>query len=386
MKEIILLGASGNIGTQAREIIIDNQSDFVLTGVSVGRNIVELERIIDKFSTVKYITVEDYKDYIFLKEKYSHITFFFGEEGLIDLIDNCPCSLVINALVGFVGFLPSLHTVEKGIDLALANKESLVVGGKLIKDALKKTNSKLFAIDSEHCALNKCLKNKNRDDIKYLVITASGGSFRDYRFEDLKNVTIKDALRHPSWSMGNKITIDSATMMNKGFEVIEAMHLFDFNLDQIKILVHDESIIHSLVEFKDHSYLADIGPTNMKVAISYALYGNHYHEVNVEPIDFEKINGLHFRKLDLNFYPCLKLAFEAIEKGGSATCVLNRSNEEAVRSFLKGEINFTDIAEVVKLTLHEHEVVKYPTVDDIINSDKWAKNKSREIIRRIANV
>lgn len=385
MKEIILLGASGNIGSQAREIITDNKSDFVLTGVSVGRNIAELEKIINTFPFVKYVTVEDYKDYIVLKEKYPQITFFYDDQGLIDLIDNCPCSLVINALVGFVGFLPSLHTIEKGIDLALANKESLVVGGKLIKDALKKSKSKLFAIDSEHCALDKCLKNKNREDIKYLVITASGGSFRDYRFEDLKNVTIKDALNHPSWSMGNKITIDSATMMNKGFEVIEAMHLFDFTLDQIKILVHDESIIHSLVEFKDHSYLADIGPTNMKVAISYAMYGNHYHEVDVEPLDFEKLSGLHFRKLDLNFYPCLKLVFEAIRKGGSAPCVLNRSNEEAVRSFLRGEIKFTDIAEIVRMTLLEHKVIVNPNVEDIINSDKWAKNKSREIIRRITN-
>ena len=383
MKKVIILGASGNIGGQVREIILENPNDFTLVGISVGHRIELVDQILLDFPSIKFVTIQDYQDYLSLKSKYPNINFFYEDQGLIDLIDSSHPDLVVNALVGFVGFLPSFHTVKKGIDLALANKESLVVGGKLIKDELKKSGSKLFAIDSEHAALDKCLKNHNRDDIKNLVITASGGSFRDYSLEQLENVTLKDALKHPSWVMGNKITIDSATMMNKGFEIIEAMHLFDFPLEKIKVLLHDESIIHSLVEFKDHSFLADIGPTDMKVAISYAMYSNQINEVKVKPLEFEELSGLHFRKLDLNFYPCLKLALSAIKMGGSAPCVLNRSNEEAVRSFLREEINFNDISLVVKEVLESHQVIFNPTVEDIVELDKWAKTKSEECIRRI---
>ena len=383
MKEIILLGATGSIGKQTQDIILDNPNDFSLVGISIGNQVNLLEGIISRFSSIKSVCLKNYQDFLEYKNKYPSINFYYGDEGLLELITNTSCSMVVNALVGFVGFLPSLYTVSKGLDLALANKESLVVGGELIKKEIKKTGAHLYAIDSEHCALSKCLEGKKKEDIKNLVITASGGSFRDYSLNELENVTLKEALKHPSWSMGNKITIDSATMMNKGFEIIEAMHLFDFSLDQVKVLLHDESIIHSLVEFIDNSYLCDIGPTDMKVAISYALYQNSRHLLNVEPLDFTKLNGLHFRKLDLERYPCLSLAYEAIRKGGSAPCVLNRSNEEAVYSFLKGEIKYTDISKVVQEVLSAHEVISSPTKEDIIKVDTWAKNKSEEIIRRL---
>jgi 1-deoxy-D-xylulose-5-phosphate reductoisomerase len=383
MRNIIILGASGSIGEQTQEILLDNNKEFNLVGLSIGNQIHKLDDIINKFQSVKVVCLKNYQDYLVYKNKYPSITFFYGDEGLISLIDACEADIVVNALVGFVGFLPSLHTVEKGITLALANKESLVVGGELIKQTIKKTNAKLYPIDSEHVALMKCLNHKDRDTVKNLVLTASGGSFRDYSLEQLKSVTVEDALKHPSWSMGSKITIDSATMMNKGFEVIEAMHLFDYSVDNIKVLMHDESIIHSLVEFIDHSYLCDIGPTNMKVAISYALFEGNYKELNVEPLDFTKLSGLHFRELDLAKYPCLDLAYQAIKKQGTACCVLNRSNEEAVYSFLNKEISYLDIGKVVKEVLEAHQVIDNPSKEDIINADNWAKTKSKEIIRRL---
>ena len=281
MEQIVILGASGSIGTQTLDILEDNQDDFTLVGVSIGHNLESLKDTLKRFDSIKYVCVQEESDKVQLEKLYPHLHFFSGDQGLISLIDASKCSFVVNSLVGFVGFLPSLHTVSKGLTLALANKESLVVGGSLIKKAIKEHGGHLYAIDSEHCALAKCLEGHKRSDIANLVITASGGSFRDLPKEQLDDVTIEDALHHPSWSMGHKITIDSATMMNKGFEIMEAMHLFDYPLDQVKVLLHDESIIHSLVEFKDHSYVCDIGPTNMKIAIGYALYRNTRKEVKV---------------------------------------------------------------------------------------------------------
>ena len=231
MKKIVILGSSGSIGTQTQEIILDNPNDFSLVGVSVGNNIEKLKETLKLFDSIKYVTVKENDQYLILKDEYPQINFYYGDEGLISLINECECDLVVNALVGFVGFLPTFYVVKKGIDLALANKESLVVGSSLIKKELKTSSTKIFAIDSEHCALSKCLEGKNKNDVKNLVLTASGGSFRNLSKDDLKTVTLQDALKHPSWSMGNKITIDSATMMNKGFEIIEAMFLFDFPVD-----------------------------------------------------------------------------------------------------------------------------------------------------------
>ncbi len=383
MEKIILLGASGSIGSQTLEILLENPLDFELTGVSVGHRVGCLETILSSFPSVRTVCVREREDSLLLKEKYPRVEFVWGDRGLIELIDRAEASLVVNSLVGFVGFLPSLHCLEKGIDLALANKESLVVGGNLLKEARKKTGANLYAIDSEHCALAKCLEGKNPEDVRNLVLTASGGSFRDFSPEELKTVDASQALAHPSWAMGKKITIDSATMMNKGFEVIEAMHLFGFPKEKIKVLLHDESVIHSMVEFKDGSYLADLGPTDMKVAIAYALYRNHRHEVRTKPLCLEELSGLHFRKRNPSLYPCLELAFRAIGLGGDAPAVLNRSNEEAVYAFLNGEIRFTEIAEVVENVLSEHRVKANPNREDIIDSDKWAKNKSMEWIRRI---
>ena len=382
MKKICLLGSTGSIGTQTIEIINENTKEFSLVGVSCGQNINELRKILLTHPSITSACVKNESDYLLIKEEFKNVNFFYGDDGLLELITDAKPDMVVNALVGFVGFLPSVHTLENNIDLALANKESLVVGGDIINDLLKKTTAKLYPIDSEHVALAKCLKNKKKKEIKRLVITASGGSFRDLSREQLVNVTKEDALKHPSWSMGAKITIDSATMMNKGFEVIEAKHLFNIPIKQIDVLLHDESVIHSLVEFVDNSYLADLGPADMKVPIAYALYEGKRNEVKTKTLDLELLGSLHFRKLDLKRYPCLEYALEAIKTGGTMPCALNACNEEVVYAFLEGKISFLEIEEIIRCMLDTHRVIDNPTIQDIVYVDKLTRNLTIEEIKR----
>lgn len=382
MKKICLLGSTGSIGKQTIEIINDNIKDFSLVGVSCGKNINELRKILLSNKNIKFACVQEKENISLLEEEFKDVTFYYGDEGLIKLIDSSSYDMVVNALVGFVGFIPSVHTISKNIDLALANKESLVVGGEIINDLLKKSTSKLYPIDSEHVALAKCLKGKKKKEIKRLVITASGGSFRDLSREELTNVTKEDALKHPSWSMGEKITIDSATMMNKGFEIIEAKHLFNLPLKKIDVLLHDESVIHSLVEFVDNSYLADLGPADMKVPISYALYEDKRQKINTKVLKLEEMGTLHFRKLDLKRYPCIEYALRSIKTGGTLPCVLNASNEEAVYAFLRNEISFLEIEEIINLMISSHRVIDNPTIEDIVYIDKLTRKLTIEEIKR----
>ena len=382
MKKICLLGSTGSIGKQTIEIINDNIKDFSLVGVSCGKNINELRKILLSNKNIKFACVQEKENISLLEEEFKDVTFYYGDEGLIKLIDSSSYDMVVNALVGFVGFIPSVHTISKNIDLALANKESLVVGGEIINDLLKKSTSKLYPIDSEHVALAKCLKGKKKKEIKRLVITASGGSFRDLSREELTNVTKEDALKHPSWSMGEKITIDSATMMNKGFEIIEAKHLFNLPLKKIDVLLHDESVIHSLVEFVDNSYLADLGPADMKVPISYALYEDKRQKINTKVLKLEEMGTLHFRKLDLKRYPCIEYALRSIKTGGTLPCVLNASNEEAVYAFLRNEISFLEIEEIINLMISSQRVIDNPTIEDIVYIDKLTRKLTIEEIKR----
>ena len=382
MKKICLLGSTGSIGRQTIEIINENPKDFSLVGVSCGQNINELRNILKTYSSITSCCVKNEKDYLLIKEEFKNINFFFGDEGLLELISDSKPDMVVNALVGFVGFLPSVQALKMNIDLALANKESLVVGGDIINSLLKGTSAKLYPIDSEHVALAKCLKGKKKKEIKRLVITASGGSFRDLSREELVGVTKEDALKHPSWSMGAKITIDSATMMNKGFEVIEAKHLFNIPVNKIDVLLHDESVIHSLVEFVDNSYLADLGPADMKVPIAYALYEGKRNEVKTKTLDLELLGSLHFRKLNLKRYPCLEYALESIKKGGTMPCALNACNEEAVYAFLEGKISFLEIEEIIRCILDTHRVIDEPTIQDIVYVDQLTRKLTIEEIKR----
>ena len=382
MKKICLLGSTGSIGNQTIDIIKTNSKDFSLVAVSCGKNINKLKQILNEIKSVEYVCVQEEKEVKELKKEYPHISFFSQDKGLLELIDASSPSMVVNALVGFVGFLPSVHTLEKNIDLALANKESLVVGGDIINDLLKKTKAKLYPIDSEHVALAKCLQGKKKREIKRLVITASGGSFRDLSRDQLINVTKEDALKHPSWSMGAKITIDSATMMNKGFEVIEAKHLFNLPVSKIDVLLHDESVIHSLVEFVDNSYLADLGPADMRVPIAHALFEGKRHSIETKSLNLEDLGTLHFRKLDPNRYPCLNYALRAISVGGTLPCVLNACNEEAVYAFLRGEIKFLEIEEIIDLMISSHRVIDNPTVEDLVYVDQLTRKLTLEEIKR----
>lgn len=382
MKELCLLGGSGSIGSQTLELIKENPSDFKLIGISVGKRVNILNEVLNEFNDVKYACVGSKEHLDELHKEFPHIKFFYGDEGLLELIRTYHYDMVINALVGFVGFLPSVETIKNKIDLALANKESLVVGGDIINKLLDEYHVHLYPIDSEHVALAKCLKDMPKEEVKRLVITASGGSFRDKKHDELKNVTVKDALKHPSWSMGQKITIDSATMMNKGFEVIEAYHLFHLPIEKISVLLHDESIIHSLVEFCDNSYLADFGPADMKVPIAYALYEMDRKEIKTKSLNLEDFSSIHFRKLDLNRYPCLSYALEAIKVGGTMPCVVNAANEEAVYAFLDEKISFLEIEELIRLMMDKHQVINNPTIDDLISVNNITRKLVNEEIER----
>ena len=377
--KILVLGASGSIGEQTLDIISSNTNDFELVGLSVGNNVKVLKKILKKFPSVKYVCVKNEKDYLLLKKKYINISFYYGDGGLISLINNAQPEMVVNALVGFVGLSPTVYSLENNIDVAIANKESIVVGGELINNILKTSKAKLYPIDSEHVALAKCLKGNNKNVAK-LILTASGGAFRNLDRDELKNVTKEDALKHPSWSMGEKITIDCATMMNKGFEVIEAHYLFNVEPEKIDILMHDESKVHSLILLDDGSYIADIGPSDMRIPISYALYKNERVNTNIR-LPLEDFGNFHFHKFSPNRYPCVGFALKALKQGGTMLACLNASNEIAVNAFLRKEIKFLDIEKVIETSCKRHRVISNPTLEDLVYADKISREEALRIIK-----
>lgn len=384
MKKICLLGASGSIGLSTCDILKTFNDKFELVAVSINSRINILEDILKQFSSIKYVCVcnNEIKN---LQTKYKDIIFFNSEDGLISLIEVSKCDMVVNALVGFVGLKPTVYALKNNIDVALANKETLVAGGELINSILKESNAKLYPIDSEHVALAKCLKKKNKEDVKRLIITASGGSFRNLKREELDNVTLQDALNHPSWQMGAKITIDSATMVNKGFEIIEAYHLFNFKEEQIDVLLHDESVIHSLIEMNDHSLVADLGPADMRIPISFALFEENYQSNETLPyLDLESLQALHFRKLDLNRYPALTLARRCIKELGTLGCVMNAANEAANASFRNGTLKFNKIEKIIQRVMDEHQIISHPTLEDLIRVNKDSYELAMKYIKEEA--
>lgn len=382
MKRICLLGASGSIGISTCDILKTFSNQFTLVGVSINHQVDVLKQIIKEFSSIEYVCVcsENIDD---LKKEYPNITFFDKEDGLISLIHFSKCDMVVNALVGFVGLKPTVYAIEHDIDVALANKETLVAGGELINTLLKNhPKSHLYPIDSEHVALAKCLKNKNIEDVYRLVITASGGSFRDLTRAQLKGVTLDDALKHPSWKMGAKITIDSATMVNKGFEIIEAYHLFHVEPDKIDVLLHDESVIHSLIEMNDHSYVADLGPADMRIPISFALFEQNYKcNDNLPHLSLEKLSSLHFRILDEKRYPALKLAKRCIKEGGTLGCVMNAANEACNQEFRNGNLEFERIESIIEMVMNEHRIILNPSLEDLIYVNNECYQKALRYIK-----
>ena len=376
MKKIYLLGATGSIGLQTIEIIRANRDDFELKGLSGYTNFELIKDLIEEFD-LEIVCVKDEEQSLYLGNKYPHIKVVFGEQGLEILAgyNEKEDITLINALVGMVGLKPTIKALEINRNVLLANKETLVVGGHLIKEKLKTSKTKIYPIDSEHSALWQALNGEETKSIKRLIITASGGSFRDKTREELKDVTLKSALNHPNWAMGKKITIDSATMINKGFEIIEACYLFDIEIEKVEALLHRESIIHSMVEFVDGSIIAQIADHDMRLPISYAMYYPKRKESIANKMDLMRLNNLHFSEIDYDRYPCLAYAIEAFKKGGSLRTVLNAANEVAVRLFIEEKITFLDIEKIIRKEMDNHKIIPFPQVEEIYKIDQEIKQR-----------
>ena len=381
MMKVCLLGASGSIGVQTLDVMNKNRQDFDLVGFSVGHKTQKIKLILKKYPDVKYICVQEDKSAKRLSKYYPNITFYSGDDGLLKLIDNCSSDMVVNALVGFVGLKPTIHSLKQNKIVCLANKEALVVGGELVNDLLNKGYGKLYPIDSEHVALAKCLAVDNRN-VDKLILTASGGAFRNLSREQLVNVTPEDALKHPTWKMGEKITIDCASMINKCFEVIEAYYLFTYQIEKIGIQLHDESMIHSMVLYNDGSYRLDHGKPDMRIPIKWALYQGVTDYKTISTDDFHKVGNYHYRTFTFDRYPIVKHAETVINKKGTYGAVLNASNEVAVRAFLNHEIPFLAIENIVDRCMKENKNIKHPTLEQIIKVDADIRAKVKKIIMK----
>ncbi|KQC47506.1 1-deoxy-D-xylulose-5-phosphate reductoisomerase [Anoxybacillus geothermalis] len=381
MKYISILGASGSIGQQTLDVMRAHPDKFRLAAASVGKNVEAARKLIAEFSPV-LVAVTDRDAYEVLRCEYSGRTaVVYGEEGLVEAAICPQADVVVTAVVGSVGLVPTLKAIEAGKTIALANKETLVVAGHLVTAAAKRRGVPLLPVDSEHSAIFQCLQGEKREHVEKLILTASGGSFRDRTREELAHVTVEEALRHPNWSMGAKITIDSATMMNKGFEVIEAHWLFGLPYKRIEVVLHRESVIHSLVEFRDTSILAQLGTPDMRIPIQYALaYPERLPLAAAKPLDLAALGALHFAPVDFDRYRCLRFAYEAGKRGGSLPTVLNAANEEAVAAFLAGRIPFLAIEEWIERALERHQPVDDPQLEEIREIDADVRAYVRSLL------
>lgn len=365
LKNISLLGATGSIGRQTLDIIRQHSDYFRLSSFSAGRNIEETRKIIKDFSP-KLVSVLEKDDALRLKGEFPFVQFVYGEKGLTETALFSASDTVVNAVMGSVGLIPTLEAIKAGKTIALANKETLVTAGHLVMRAAQKYHVDILPVDSEHSAIFQCLQGENSQNVARLILTASGGSFRDRTREELRYVTREEALNHPNWSMGAKITIDSATMMNKGLEVIEAHWLFQMPYEQIDVILHRESIIHSMVEYQDHSVIAQLGTPDMRVPIQYALtYPERLPLPVTKRLNLAAIGSLHFEEVDFDRFRCLAFAYEAGKAGGSMPTVLNAANEVAVKAFLDGKISFLKIEELIGKALEWHTLIKDPDLESI---------------------
>ena len=374
MKRCCVLGVTGSIGVQTVDVCTAHPEAFQITSISAGRNIPQLKKLIAQLPQLKAVCVQEEADCQRLAQEYPDLEWVWGETGLLRLSERDDYDVLVNALVGFVGLKPTLQAIEAGHDIALANKETLVVAGAFVNAACRKHHVALLPIDSEHSAIFQCLQGSRREQLSRLIITASGGSFRDKTREELRGVTVAQALAHPNWSMGAKITIDSATMMNKGFEVIEAHWLFDVDFDHIDVLIHKESVIHSLVEYQDHAVIAQLGTADMQLPSQYALsYPERLELFNSQPLDLAAVGTLHFAPADFARYPLLGLAYEAGRKQGTMPAVMNAANEEANAAFREGKISFLDIEELVIDACRTLAFTETPSLDAIFEADRQAR-------------
>ncbi len=380
---ILLLGASGSIGQQTLDVIRKNPNDFNLVGFSIGYKSRCISSILKHNPNVTHVYLRDKKKAKEYSKKYPHISFLNEKDNKIeDLINLTNSEMVVNALVGFAGLVPSVKALEANKKLALANKESLVVGGELINKLLKEGKGELYPIDSEHSALWKCLKVDDKN-VKRLILTASGGAFRNLSREELVNVKAVDALKHPTWKMGNKITIDCATMVNKCFEIIEAGYLYHYPYSKIGVTLHDESYLHSYVEYLDGSFRGEISKPDMRNPIKFALYEGKIPFATSTFKSLDDLKKLHFHTFKMERYPLVGLAEIVLSKGGTYGATLNRANEVAVNAYLKDEIGFLDIEKIIFKCMNEHKNTSHPTLEKIIEVDEFINKKATKLVKEI---
>ncbi len=388
MKTISILGSTGSIGTQTLDVIRTHADKFEVYGLSANNNIELLIKQIIEFKP-KIVCLYDLNRFSDLESKVKElnidykIELYSGISGLNKIADLPQNDILVTSVVGMIGLLPTLTAIKRGTTIALANKETLVTAGQLVMQEAKKYNCPIIPVDSEHSAIFQCLVGENKDDLNKIILTASGGPFRGKDKEYISKVTKVDALKHPNWSMGQKITIDSATLMNKGLEVIEAKWLFDVDAKDIDVVVHPQSIIHSMVEYKDASIKAQLGMPNMKGPIQYALSYPNRIESNDEKLNFSIYNSLTFEEPAYDNFPCLKLAFEALNHGGTYLSVLNAANEELVYAFLEGTINFYDISNIISDSLAAHKGITSPNLEQILEADRWAREMANKKIKQL---
>ena len=378
MKSITLLGSTGSIGTQTLDIVSQNPDKFKLVGLAAGNNVEMLAQQVRQFQP-EIVAIRNEEKLPILQEALADLdpqpTLLAGEAGIVEVARYGDAEAVVTGIVGCAGLLPTIAAIEAGKDIALANKETLIAGGPVVNPAIAKHGVKLLPADSEHSAIFQCLQGVPEEGLRRIILTASGGAFRDWPVEKLSEVTVADAITHPNWSMGRKITVDSATLMNKGLEVIEAHYLFGMDYDDIDIVVHPQSIIHSLIELQDTSVLAQLGWPDMRLPLLYALSWPDRIATNWEPLDLVKAGDLTFREPDRQKYPCMDLAYAAGRAGGSMTAVLNAANEQAVALFLEEKIEFLDIPKVIEKACDRHQADNCPdpSLEDILAADRWAR-------------
>jgi len=382
MKRISLLGSTGSIGRNALKIIKHNPDKYRAVALSAGRNIDLLLEQIDEFRP-KAVSVldEDLANILRTRLKRNTETeVYSGAEGFRRMATLKEVDTVISAMTGAAGLAPTYAAIEAGKDIALANKEAMVMAGSLIMDGVKNKKQTVLPIDSEHSAILQSLQGHPREDVRRIILTASGGPFRDMPLEDMEKVTPQQTQEHPTWSMGRKINVDSATLMNKGLEAIEAKWFFGLNMDQIDIVIHPQSIVHSMVEYKDGSVIAQMGVPNMITPISYALSYPHHVENHLSPLQLDEIGTLSFEKPDRNRFKCLDLALQAGRIGGSMPTVLNAANEIAVDAFLEGRLGFLQIPMLIERTMEAHTAYDIDHIEGVMEADSWARQRAEEAL------
>lgn len=377
-KKISILGSTGSIGRQSLEVISKMPESFEVISLCAGDNLEVLRKQIKQVNPLN-VCVKSETNAQILQKEFKSINILYGENGLEDVCSDKENEMILVAVSGKIGLKPTLKAIDNGIDIALANKETLVMAGDIVMKKAKEKNIQLLPVDSEHSAIHQCIKNI--EEVQRLIITASGGPFRTKTIEDIKNATVEETLHHPKWNMGKKITIDSATLMNKGLEVIEAHHLFNMDYEKIKVVVHPQSIVHSAVEYADGSVIAQLGFPSMHIPIQYALsYPERNPGIKTNSFDFVQAGRLDFEAPDMEKFPCLKLAFEAGKAGGTYTVCLNAANEEAVFAFLEGKISLWNIYEITKKMLDKHKNISNPNLDEIIEQDSITRENVRKLI------